>query len=84
LPILATGSGEHCYLTYYQYLSRAPAQFGRSFLLTETDDNDLTYFIPCQLEAVLRGRADSDPVRFAAPSQAQEAGPTAGHPPPRS
>lgn len=35
-------------------LRAAPARYGRSFLHTESDDNDLTYFILYQLEAILR------------------------------
>ena len=34
-------------------LAAAPAQYARSFLYTETDDNDLTYFIVHQLEVML-------------------------------
>ena len=32
----------------------APARYGRSFLYTETDENDLTYFILSQLEMIKR------------------------------
>lgn len=35
-------------------LRNAPAQYARSFLRTETDDNDTTYFIIYQLEVILR------------------------------
>lgn len=33
-------------------LRKAPAKYGRSFLYTETDDNDLTYFILSQLRVI--------------------------------
>ncbi|MBN1868410.1 Fic family protein [Candidatus Sumerlaeota bacterium] len=33
-------------------IHKAPAQYGRAFLYTETDDNDLTYFILYHLEIV--------------------------------
>lgn len=35
-------------------LAAAPAQYARPFLYTETDDNDLTYFIVHQLQVILR------------------------------
>lgn len=35
-------------------LRKAPAQYAKSFLYTETDDNDTTYFIVYQLEVILR------------------------------
>jgi Fic family protein len=37
------------YLSISRILRNAPAQYGRAFLLTETDDRDLTYFIDYQL-----------------------------------
>lgn len=33
-------------------LHKAPVQYGRSFLHTETDDNDLTYFLIAQIEVI--------------------------------
>ncbi len=33
-------------------LKKAPAQYGRAFLLTETDENDVTYFILHQLDVL--------------------------------
>jgi Fic family protein len=33
-------------------LRKAPARYGRSFLYTETDDNDLTYFIVAQAKVI--------------------------------
>lgn len=35
-------------------LRNAPAKYARSFLYTETDDNDVTYFIIYQLEVIIR------------------------------
>ena len=42
------------YLSISRILRQAPAQYARSFLYTETDDLDLTYFILYQLEVILR------------------------------
>ncbi len=38
-------------------IKEAPAQYARAFLETETDDNDLTYFILNQLESIERAVA---------------------------
>ena len=46
------------YVSISRLLRQAPAQYGRSFLLTETDDNDLTYFIIHQLEVISRAIED--------------------------
>ena len=35
-------------------LRKAPIQYGRSFLYTETDDNDLTYFLVAQTEVIFQ------------------------------
>ncbi len=35
-------------------LRKAPVKYGRSFLYTETDDNDLTYFIIAQTQVIRR------------------------------
>lgn len=35
-------------------LRRASAQYGKSYLYTETDENDATYFLTYQLEVILR------------------------------
>jgi Fic family protein len=35
-------------------LRKAPSKYARSFLLTETDDNDLTYFLLYHLDVILR------------------------------
>lgn len=45
------------YLSISRILKKAPGQYGRSFLLTETDGNDLTYFIDYHL-GVLRRAID--------------------------
>ncbi len=39
-------------------IAAAPAQYARAYLHTETDDNDLTYFIVHQLDTMLRAMAD--------------------------
>ncbi len=48
------------YVSISRILKNAPAKYGKSYLLTETDDNDMTYFIICQLEVMLRAIADLD------------------------
>ena len=42
------------YLSISRILRKAPAQYGRSFVLTETDDRDTTYFLLYQLEVIER------------------------------
>lgn len=42
------------YLSISSLLRKAPAQYARSFLYTETDGNDLTYFIAYQLRIIRR------------------------------
>ena len=39
-------------------LAQAPVQYGRAFLHTETDENDLTYFILHQVDVILRTLSD--------------------------
>jgi len=50
------------WLTEFISISRiiklAPVQYGRAFLYTETDDNDLTYFIIHQLEVIKKAIED--------------------------
>lgn len=46
------------YLTISTILRRAPAKYGRSFLLTETDAGDTTHFILYQLDVILRAVDD--------------------------
>ncbi len=40
------------YVSISAVIKRAPVKYGRAFLLTETDDGDLTYFIAHQLDVV--------------------------------
>ena len=42
------------YLSISSILHKAPVQYARSYLLSETDDNDITYFIVYQLEVLER------------------------------
>lgn len=42
------------FVTISRILRKAPAKYARSFLYTETDDNDLTYFILYQLNVFMR------------------------------
>jgi Fic family protein len=42
------------FLTISSILTKAPVQYAKSFLYTETDDNDLTYFITYQLRIIIR------------------------------
>lgn len=42
------------YLSISRILRQAPAKYTRSFLLTETDERDTTYFIVYQLEVIQR------------------------------
>lgn len=40
------------FISISSILLKAPTKYARSFLYTETDDNDLTYFIVAQMEAI--------------------------------
>jgi Fic family protein len=42
------------YLSISEILVKAPVKYAHSYLLTETDDNDLNYFIHYQLEVIRR------------------------------
>lgn len=42
------------------FLKAAPAQYARAFLHTETDANDLTYFIVHQVDVILRALDELD------------------------
>jgi len=42
------------FISISQILLKAPSKYARAFLYTETDDNDLTYFIIHQLEVIHR------------------------------
>jgi Fic family protein len=41
------------FISISRLLNKAPSKYGRSFLYTETDENDLTYFILHQLKVIL-------------------------------
>lgn len=41
------------FISISRILKRAPSRYARSFLYTETDDNDLTYFVLSQLKVIL-------------------------------
>jgi len=42
------------FISISQIIRKAPAKYGRAFLYTETDDNDLTYFILYHLDVIRR------------------------------
>ena len=42
------------FVSISKILKQAPAKYGRSFLYTETDDNDLTYFLLAQSKVIRR------------------------------
>jgi Fic family protein len=42
------------FISISQIIRKAPIKYGRAFLYTETDDNDLTYFILYHLEVIQR------------------------------
>lgn len=42
------------FITISSILRKAPSKYARSFLYTETDDNDLTYFVIYQLDVIRR------------------------------
>ena len=42
------------FVSISQFLRKAPAQYGKAFLHTETDENDLTYFLIHQAEIIRR------------------------------
>lgn len=42
------------YLSISSILKKAPAQYAKSYLYSETDDNDITYFVVYQLEVIKR------------------------------
>lgn len=52
--LLAQGYWLFEFVSISRILREAPAKYGRSYLYTETDDNDVTYFILYQLEVILR------------------------------
>ena len=48
------------FISISRLLKQAPARYARAFLHTETDGNDLTYFIVHQVEVLLRAFDDLD------------------------
>jgi Fic family protein len=42
------------FISISNILRKAPVKYGRSFLYTETDDNDLTYFLVAQTQVIRR------------------------------
>jgi Fic family protein len=42
------------FISISKILKKAPGKYSRSFLYSETDDNDLTYFLLAQLKVILR------------------------------
>lgn len=52
--MLHTGYWLFEFISISQILRKAPVQYGTAFLHTETDDNDLTYFIVHQAEVIRR------------------------------
>lgn len=46
------------YIAISTLLKAAPVQYGKSYLYTETDDMDLTYFVDYQSRTIIRGIAD--------------------------
>lgn len=46
------------FISISRILKAAPAKYTRAYLYTETDDNDVTYFIVHQLEVILRAIHD--------------------------
>jgi len=42
------------FISISQIIRKAPVKYGRAFLYTETDENDLTYFLLYHLEVILR------------------------------
>ncbi len=46
------------FISISRIIKRSPVQYGRSFLYTETDDNDVTYFINHQLEVIKKAIQD--------------------------
>ena len=48
------------FVSISRFLKKAPAQYARAFLHTETDGNDLTYFIVHQVDVIRRAVDDLD------------------------
>ena len=52
--MLRQGYGPFEFLSISRILRKAPIKYVRSFLHTETDDNDLTYFVVAQTDVIIR------------------------------
>ena len=52
--MLRQGYGPFEFLSISHILRKAPIKYVRSFLHTETDDNDLTYFVVAQTDVIIR------------------------------
>ena len=52
--VLSQGFWMFGFLSISSIIRKAPAKYARSFLYTETDENDLTYFILAQLRVIQR------------------------------
>lgn len=55
--VLSQGFWMFEFLSISGIIRKAPARYGRSFLYTETDENDLTYFILAQLQVIRKAIA---------------------------
>jgi Fic family protein len=58
------------YLSISRIFVNAPAKYGRSYLLSETDENDMTYFIDYNIDII--SRAMDDLKQYIEESQAEE------------
>jgi len=56
--MLADGYWLFEYVSISRILKKASAQYGRSYLYTESDENDMTYFIIYQLQVMVRAIED--------------------------
>jgi Fic family protein len=56
--MLASGYWLSEYISISKLIRQAPVQYGRAFLYTETDENDLTYFLLYHLRLIAQGVAD--------------------------
>ncbi|MGY2251706.1 Fic family protein [Pseudomonas reactans] len=56
--MLKSGYWAFEYISISALLKQAPVQYGESYLFTETDENDLTYFICYQLKIIERAMDD--------------------------
>jgi Fic family protein len=50
--MLQQGYGLFAFLSISSVINKARGQYGRSFLLSESDDNDLTYFLLAQVKVI--------------------------------